>query len=163
MVEPAIIKQTYEEYLHNRAQLIPRCAQLRGENKIYYKDNITDELKQKNTIYYETNMEYFHNYYKNNKSDVLKQQREYYNNNKQKIKQRQSLYYYNNKEARLSYSKEYGLNNKGKIKQNNHIYYATKERYNCVCGSTVKQKNKHLQSKKHILFIERAKPPNVWP
>lgn len=73
----------------------------------------------------------------------------YYKNNKEKILQNVKNYYENNKEKVLNYQKEYSEKNKERISER------TKQKYNCICGSSLRKsdKKRHERSKKHQKYL----------
>jgi hypothetical protein len=77
---------------------------------------------------------YFKPYYKNNKEKILQNVKNYYNNNKEKV---------------LKYQKEYGEKNKERLSEKK------KEKYNCVCGSSLRKadKKRHERSNKHQTYL----------
>jgi len=102
------------------------------------------------------NTEYYKQYYKNNKEELLEKLKEYCENNKEKIKERKKGYYEKNKEK----MKEYRENNKEQIKERMKEYYKNnkekiKQKITCVCGSVINygEKSQHIKTKKHQNYI----------
>jgi len=84
-----------------------------------------------------------------NKNIPTRTLKEYYIDNREKFKE----YYTDNKEKIDERNKKYREKNKEKISE--HI----KEKYTCICGSTIRrhEKNRHEKTQKHINFIESQK------
>ena len=76
--------------------------------------------------------------------------KEYMEANKEKIKEYQKQYRGENREERKAFSKQYYETNK------NAMNAKKAQPFNCVCGSIVRvsDKAKHLNTKKHLKFIE---------
>jgi hypothetical protein len=67
-------------------------------------------------------------------------------------------YYLDNRDVKLSYQKQYQIDNRDVILAKNNLYYAAhKNPCICQCGGKYNSnsgKNRHLNSKKHINYIE---------
>ena len=73
----------------------------------------------------------------------------YYQKNKERICEQNKKYYQENKEKICGKAKKYQQENK------EEIYEKAKEKFTCICGSTLRisDKQKHFRTKKHINFI----------
>ena len=85
-------------------------------------------------------------YYKTNQELIAQRGKEYYLNNCEYIKERVKTYQINNAETVRERSKQYRLDNADDIKEKKN------KRCICLCGATFTcaNKNKHLQTQKHI-------------
>ena len=115
--------------------------------------------------YREKNKEKHKEWLKKNKEKLKEKSKEYSTNNKEKIKEYMKEYNANNKDKKKEYcannkdkikefQKEYRANNKDKIKESNDKN--NKIKTTCECGSIFPKfnKKKHVQTKKHIKYIE---------
>ncbi len=82
---------------------------------------------------------------------IKKYRKDYYNKNKDKLKQVNKQYYYDNKECVKERINAYKEDKKDKIQNRSN------NKYTCICGGryTYANRCKHLQSKKHIKFMEQ--------
>ena len=82
---------------------------------------------------------------------IKKYRKEYYKKNKDKLKEVNKQYYYDNKECVKERIIAYKDEHKEKIQTRSNT------KYTCVCGGrfSYANKSKHLQSQKHIKFIEK--------
>jgi len=153
-LNPALNKQipsrTKKEYYTDNKQGI-------SEYKKEYREKNKDKIFEKKKKYRE-----------NNKQEIREKKKEYYEKNKDKINEKKKEYYEKNKEK----IKEYQEKNKEKISEKRKEYYEKnkekliekrrekrKEKYTCICGSTISKnsKSKHEKSIKHQKFIESQK------
>ena len=77
-------------------------------------------------------------------------QQEYRQSNKEEIAKRRKKFYQANKEAIANHKKEFYDKHRDSILAKNN------EKIECACGGryTSANKNKHIQSKKHLAFLE---------
>ena len=81
--------------------------------------------KKANKKWRANNRDKKHEYYENNRDDILKKQKEYRENHRDKISKYNKKYYENHRDERLKYSKEYYKNNVEHYKKYNREYYKT--------------------------------------
>jgi len=100
-------------------------------------------------------------YREDNKEKLKKQKKEYRENNKEKILEYFREWREENKEKILEYFREWREENKDKIKKQSKEWREKNkeklsEKFNCDCGGSysVKNKARHLKTKKHIKFIK---------
>jgi hypothetical protein len=107
-----------------------RTEEIKKQKEKEYRDNHKEEIKERDKIYYENNIE-----------TILKKKEEYRDTHKEEIKE---------------YSKERYLEKKEEIKEKVKQYREkNSEKINCDCGSCIfKYKlSDHLKTKKHIDYI----------
>ena len=132
----------------------------------------------------ENPVKYKHEWYEENKDQVLERTKKNYEENKEHILERTKIYAEANKEQIQIYQKKYAVENKEQLSEQKKIYredhkeYAAikhkewraknkdkiKEKYSeiiiCECGNklTLSNKNRHLESKVHLDFLN---PPII--
>ena len=124
------VKITY--YQRNKEKILEKYYQNKDKN---------------NTTYYKKNKEKILNKYYENKEERLKYQIEYNQCHKDDLKERNRLYYIENREKMIEKAYKYKEENKEKLNK----------KITCECGGKFLflGQNKHLQTRKHILFISK--------
>lgn len=98
-------------------------------------------------------------YYEKNKKTIIEKQieyqEEYRQKNKEILAEKAKEYYEKHKEQIEEYQKEYRQVNKEQLKE-----YGKKRReikYTCECGAEclIQHKNRHLNTKKHLKYLEK--------
>jgi hypothetical protein len=97
----------------------------------------------------EEKIEYEKNYYIKNRAEKLEQQKNYYIENRAEISEKQKNYYIENRAEKLEQQKNYYIENRAEINKKSE----------CGCGGkfTKRNKLKHLNTKKHIAYINGNK------
>ena len=87
-------------------------------------------------------------YRKKNADKIAAKKRIYRQKNADRIKARKAEYYKNNADKIKAYNVEYRKKNADKLKQ----------KYECECGNVISRSSrpKHLKSKKHLNFVNKA-------
>ena len=105
-------------------------------------------------------------WYQDNKEQIIENSAKYYQDNKKEILEYQKEHYEKNKKELLEYQKEYSLKNKEQIIENSAKYYQDnkkeilekhKQKFDCECGSTLRQgdKSTHFKTLKHLAYLEK--------
>ena len=164
VLEKQVVLSSKEELLREEDRYIQQSI---DDNKClnsihavmnYEKRKESQQISRKN--YSANNKEKIHErdkiYYKENIEQILQYQRNYRTRNTEKLKE----YRENAKERYAENHQLYVERNPDRIKEINDRY--EKKRVTCCCGSDVKAHcyNKHLQSQKHILFMEKEQMSN---
>jgi hypothetical protein len=122
-------------------------------NKTYFEQN-KERIKEQIQVYYETHKAQIYEnkskYYKENKEQKQEYNKIYFEQNKEKIKGQKKEYYEEHKEQIYENKRKYYEENKDKINSKRA------EKYECECGSILRQsdKSRHLKSLKHCQLIE---------
>jgi hypothetical protein len=132
-------------------------ANMNGKRCFATKEQRNEQMKEYNKNYIEENIDKIkiqkHNWYENNRDNILDKSKIYRDVNKDKIKERDKNYREANKDKLLDKSKIYRDENREilNMKQN--------EKINCDCGCSVNKSflGKHKKSPKHIKLMNQIK------
>ena len=117
--------------------------------------------KQYQSKYYEENkskvLKRNKNHYEINKNEILKQQEQYRKENKEKISEWHKLYYIENKEKILKREKKYRENNKGKILERSKKYQKNNKEKILKYAKEYRKENKEKISEWHKQYRKNNK------
>ena len=157
--------QNKEQLLKEENKYIEKCIDdpkcLNSFHAILNFKKRKDHQKEQSKKYYSENkniiLEKVKLHSLKNKEHIQEYAKEYRKNNSEKIKE----YINNNKEKIAKYHKEYQKNNQEKIKGINNRYESKVVKCSCGCTLGAHSYNKHLNSKKHLNYINNLGTPFV--